>query len=225
VRDLANYWREHYDFEAAESRMNAWPQFRTPVDDLDVHFLHVRSPESNALPLVMSHGWPGTFVEFLDVLGPLTDPVTHGGNASDAFHVVCPSLPGYGFSEKPARTGYGIPWIAEAWATLMDRLGYERYAAQGGDWGSAITCVLGESHPDRVVGIHITMPTIPLGPVTDDSTESERKNYDDFEWHSKWVPAPAVHPAPDTRVRPGRLARGPAGMGRREVLGLDRLRR
>jgi epoxide hydrolase len=186
VRDLAAYWSDHYDFEAAQERLNAWPQFKTPIDGLDVHFLHARSPEPDALPLVMSHGWPGTVVEFLEVLGPLTDPATHGGSAADAFHVVCPSLPGYGFSDKPAATGRGIPWIAGAWATLMDRLGYERYAAQGGDWGSAITCVLGESHPDRVVGIHITMPTIPLGPLADDSTDEERRNYDDFGWHTRW---------------------------------------
>jgi len=186
VRDLARYWCDNYDFEAAEKRLNAWPQFTTPIDDLDIHFLHARSPEPDALPLVMSHGWPGTVVEFLDVIGPLADPVAHGGSASEAFHVVCPSLPGYGFSDKPTTTGHGIPWIAEAWQTLMDRLGYARYAAQGGDWGSAITCVLGEAHPDRVVGIHITMPTIPLGPLTDDSTDEERRNYDDFERHTQW---------------------------------------
>ena len=130
--------------------MNAWPQFTTRIDDLDIHFVHARSPEPDAVPLVMTHGWPGSVVEFLDVLGPLTDPVAHGGDAADAFHVVCPSLPGYGFSSRPSTRGRGVPWIAEAWATLMDRLGYERFGAQGGDWGSAVTTTVGELHRDRV---------------------------------------------------------------------------
>ena len=151
--------------------MNAWPQFTTRIDDLDIHFVHARSPEPNAVPLVMTHGWPGSVVEFLDVLGPLTDPVAHGGDAADAFHVVCPSLPGYGFSSKPSTRGRGVPWIAEAWATLMSRLGYERFGAQGGDWGSAVTTTVGEMHRDRVLGIHVNMPTVPLGPLTDDATE------------------------------------------------------
>jgi pimeloyl-ACP methyl ester carboxylesterase len=185
VQDLATYWRDEYDFAAAATRMNAWPQFMTAVDDLDIHFVHARSPQPGALPLVISHGWPGTFVEFLDVIGLLTDPVTHGGDAADAFHVVCPSLPGFGFSSRPSTRGRGVAWIAEAWATLMDRLGYDRYGAQGGDWGSAITCVLGESHPDRVVGIHVNMPTVVLS-LPEDPTDLERKNLDDFEWHTRW---------------------------------------
>jgi epoxide hydrolase len=186
VQDLAAYWLDGYDFDAATDRMNAWPQFTTRIDDLDIHFVHARSPEPDALPLVISHGWPGTFVEFLDVIGPLTDPAAHGGDRRDAFHVVCPSLPGYGFSDKPASRGHGVPWIAEAWATLMARLGYERYGAQGGDWGSAVTSVLGQSHQDHVVGIHVNMPTVMLGPLTDDATAQEHKNWEDFEWHTKW---------------------------------------
>ncbi len=186
MQDLATYWRDEYDFAAAEERMNAWPQFTTQIDDLDIHFVHARSPEPDAVPLVITHGWPGTYVEFLDVIGPLTDPVAHGGDAADAFHVVCPSLPGYGFSDKPSTRGRGIPWIAQAWATLMSRLGYERFGAQGGDWGSAITTTVGEMHRDRVLGIHVNMPTVPLGPLTDDSTDRERKNYEDFEWHTQW---------------------------------------
>ena len=166
--------------------MNVWPQFTTRIDDLNIHFVHARSAEPDALPLVISHGWPGTYVEFLDAIGPLVDPVAHGGDARDAFHVVCPSLPGYGFSDRPSTRGRGVPWIAEAWSTLMGRLGYEHYGAQGGDWGSAITSTLGQLHQDEVVGIHVNMPTVPLGPITDDSTEQERKNYDDFEWHTQW---------------------------------------
>jgi pimeloyl-ACP methyl ester carboxylesterase len=186
VQELARYWRDGYDFEAAADRMNAWPQFLTRIDDLDVHFLHARSPYPDALPLVVTHGWPGAFVEFLDVLSPLTDPVAHGGDARDAFHVVCPSLPGYGFSSRPSTRGRGVPWIAAAWATLMDRLGYDRYGAQGGDWGAAVTTALGQEHQDRVLGIHLNMPTVPLGPPAPDATEQERRNFEDFEWHTQW---------------------------------------
>jgi len=186
VQDLAAYWCDEYDFEAAAARMNAWPQFTTRVDDLRIHFVHARSPEPDALPLVITHGWPGTYVEFLDVIGPLTDPVAHGGDARDAFHVICPSLPGYAFSDRPSTRGRGLPWIADAWATLMGRLGYERYGAQGGDWGSAVTCVLGETDRDHVVGIHVNMPTVMLPPPDEHSTEQERRNYADFQWHQQW---------------------------------------
>ncbi len=186
VQDLAAYWCDEYDFAAAQERMNAWPQFKTAIDDLDIHFAHARSPEPDAMPLVITHGWPGSIVEFYEVLGPLTDPVAHGGEAADAFHVVCPSLPGYGFSDKPTTRGRGVPWIAQAWATLMSRLGYERFGAQGGDWGSAVTCAVGEMYPDRVYGIHLNMPTVPLGPLTPDATERERKAFADFEWHTRW---------------------------------------
>jgi pimeloyl-ACP methyl ester carboxylesterase len=186
VQDLATYWCDEYDFEAAAARMNAWPQFTTHLDDLDIHFVHSRSPEPDAMPLVISHGWPGTVVEFFDVLGPLTDPVAHGGDAADAFHVVCPSLPGYGFSDRPTTRGRGVPWIAQAWATLMSRLGYERFGAQGGDWGSAVTCAIAAIVPDRLYGIHVNMPTVPLGPIDDDATQRERQAWDDFEWHQRW---------------------------------------
>jgi pimeloyl-ACP methyl ester carboxylesterase len=186
VKDLAAYWCQDYDFAAAEERLNAWPQFTSRTDDVDIHFVHARSPEPDAMPLVITHGWPGSFVEFSDVLGPLTDPAAHGGNGADAFHVVCPSLPGYGFSEKPTTRGRGVPWIAEAWATLMSRLGYERFGAQGGDWGSAVTWTIGERYRDRVAGIHLNMPTVPLGPITDDATDRERQAFDDFEWHTRW---------------------------------------
>jgi pimeloyl-ACP methyl ester carboxylesterase len=186
VKDLAAYWCDRYDFAAAQARLNAWPQFKTRIDDLDIHFVHARSPEPGALPLVITHGWPGTYVEFLDVIGPLTDPAAHGGDAADAFHVVCPSLPGYGFSDKPSTRGRGMTWTAGAWGALMRRLGYDHYGAQGGDWGAGVTTILGESHQNVVVGIHLNMPTVPLGPLTEDSTEQERKNLDDFEWHTAW---------------------------------------
>jgi pimeloyl-ACP methyl ester carboxylesterase len=186
VQDLAAYWCDGYDFDAAEERMNAWPQFTTRIEDLDIHFVHGRSPEPGALPMVITHGWPGTYVEFLEVIGPLTDPAAHGGDAADAFHVVCPSLPGFGFSSKPTSRGRGVPWIGDAWATLMARLGYGRYGAQGGDWGAAVTNYLGETHRDHVVGIHVNMPLAPLGPLTDDATDFERRSLEDFQWHQRW---------------------------------------
>ncbi len=157
VQDLCTYWATKYDWRATEQRLNAFPQFRTELDGLDIHFLHVRSPEPDALPLVITHGWPGSVVEFHKVIGPLTDPVAHGGDASDAFHVVCPSLPGYGFSDRPTRPGWKTPRIAQAWSTLMARLGYDRYGAQGGDWGASVTTSIGQQDTNHVVGIHLNM--------------------------------------------------------------------
>ena len=137
VRELCGYWCERYDWRATERRLNALPQFRTVIDGLGIHFLHIRSPHAEALPLVITHGWPGSIIEFLKVIGPLTDPTAHGGKAPDAFHVVCPSLPGYGFSDKPAQPGWGVARIAAAWIVLMGRLGYQSYGAQGSDWGTS----------------------------------------------------------------------------------------
>lgn len=143
VQEVCEYWRSSYDWRATETRLNALPQFRTDIDGLGVYFLHLRSPEPDAVPLILTHGWPGSVVEFLKVIGPLSDPRAHGGNASDAFHVVVPGLPGYGFSDKPVSTGWGVERVARAWATLMPRLGYDKYFAQGGDWGAAITTSIG----------------------------------------------------------------------------------
>ncbi|MEC4016773.1 epoxide hydrolase family protein [Streptomyces sp. H27-D2] len=154
LRELVSYWAGQYDWRATEARLNALPQFRTEIDGLGIHFLHVRSPHPNAMPLLMSHGWPGSVVEFLDVIGPLTDPA----DPADAFHVVCPSLPGYGFSDKPAGTGWTAERTAAAWAELMARLDYGRYAAHGVDWGSFITAVMGENDTGALAGIHLTMP-------------------------------------------------------------------
>ena len=137
VQELCAWWADEYDWRATEARLNALPQFRTEIDGLGVHLLHVRSPHAEALPLVLTHGWPGSVVEFLDVVGPLTDPTAHGGDAADAFHVVCPSLPGYGFSDRPTAPGWNVERIARAWAELMARLGYDRYGAQGGEIGRA----------------------------------------------------------------------------------------
>ncbi|RSN15174.1 epoxide hydrolase [Streptomyces sp. WAC 05977] len=182
LRELCAYWAEAYDWRSAESRLNAFPQFRTEIDGLGIHYLHVRSPHPDALPLVLTHGWPGSVFEFLDVLGPLTDPVAHGGDAADAFHVVVPSLPGYGFSDKPTRAGWSIQRIADAWIRLMEGLGYERYGAQGGDWGTSITTLMGRTAPERLAGIHLNPPLAAPDPATfGELTESERKSLADLE--------------------------------------------
>lgn len=173
VQELCSYWRSGYDWRRAEAQLNAIPQFRTEIDGLVIHFLHAGSPHAEALPLLITHGWPGSVVEFLKVIGPLVDPPAHGGDAADAFDVVCPSLPGYGFSDKPPTTGWGTPRIAAAWAELMARLGYARYGAQGGDWGAAVTTQLAQCDGDHVAGIHLNMPTASpaelqtLGELTD----------------------------------------------------------
>ena len=157
IRSLVEHWRDHYDWRACEKMLNGLGQYKTEIDGLDIHFLHVRSPEPDALPLLITHGWPGSVLEFRDVIGPLTDPVAHGGKASDAFHLVIPSLPGHGFSDKPTTTGWGIQRIADAWVVLMERLGYSRWAAQGGDRGAQVTLALGYMKPDPLVGIHLNL--------------------------------------------------------------------
>jgi pimeloyl-ACP methyl ester carboxylesterase len=174
VQELCAYWRERYDWRRAEARINAIPQLRTELDGLAVHALHARSPHHGALPLLLTHGWPGSVVEFLDVIGPLTDPPAHGGDARDAFHVVAPSLPGYGFSDKPAAPGWNDRRIAAAWAQLMARLGYDRYGAQGGDWGAIVTMQLAQLDSGHLAGIHLNMPRAApaalkaLGDLTED---------------------------------------------------------
>ena len=143
MQDLCTYWADEYDWRAREVQLNRFPQFMTPLDDLNIHFIHARSPHDNALPLLMTHGWPGSVVEFMKVIEPLTNP----DDPADAFHVVCPSLPGYGWSDKPTTTGWGTQHIAQAWTELMARLGYDRYVAQGGDWGAAVTSGIGAHRP------------------------------------------------------------------------------
>jgi pimeloyl-ACP methyl ester carboxylesterase len=169
VQELCDHWAHGYDWRATEARLNALPQFRTEIDGLGIHFIHVRSPSPDALALLLTHGWPGSIVEFLKVIGPL----------SEDFHVVCPSLPGYGFSDRPAQPGWGIERIARAWIELMARLGYERYGAQGSDWGTSISTSIAQQDPEHVVGIHLTPPLAPPDPATfDDLTESERAALD-----------------------------------------------
>ncbi len=158
VHELARYWETEYDFERLETRLSGVPHFVTKIDGLDIHFIHVRSPHEDALPLIATHGWPGSVVEFLNVIGPLSDPTAYGGSEDDAFHVVIPSMPGYGFSAKPDKPGWDVPRIAQAWTELMKRLGYTRFVAQGGDWGALITEVMGAQAPPGLLGIHSNMP-------------------------------------------------------------------
>ncbi|MDO3635139.1 epoxide hydrolase family protein [Mycolicibacterium arseniciresistens] len=160
MQQLCAYWRDDYNWRRCEARLNSHPQFITRIDGLDIHFLHVRSPNADATPLLLTHGWPGSVVEFLDVIEPLVDPTSHGGRVNDAFHLVIPSVPGYGFSAHPTATGWGIERIAAAWAELMRRLGYDRYGAAGGDWGTSISTVLAKQSRDAVLGIHLTPPLV-----------------------------------------------------------------
>jgi pimeloyl-ACP methyl ester carboxylesterase len=160
---LARYWSGEYDWRRVERRLNALPQFTTEIDGVEIHFIHVRSPHEDAMPLIMTHGWPGSVIELLDTIGPLTDPTAHGGSAEDAFHVVLPSLPGYGFSGEPTELGWENGPIASAWAKLMDRLGYTRYVAQGGDVGAAVTDAMGRQGPDGLIGIHMNLLALAIG--------------------------------------------------------------
>ena len=199
MREVVDYWQNDYDWRRAEGEINRFPQFTTELDGLNIHFLHVRSAQPDALPLVLTHGWPGSVVEFLKVIEPLTDPASHGGDPADAFHVVCPSLPGYGFSDKPAEPGWGVEKIASQWARLMGRLGYDRYVAQGGDWGSAVTTALGGQDPEHCQAIHLNMVSVRPDPDTmDDLTEAEQsalaglKHYQD--WDSGYSKQQATRP-------------------------------
>jgi pimeloyl-ACP methyl ester carboxylesterase len=175
MQALARYWVMDYDWRACEARLNALPQFTTEIDGVKIHFIHVRSPHEDALPLIMTHGWPGSVVELLDTVGPLTDPTAHGGDAEDAFHLVLPSIPGYGLSGEPAELGWDSDRIARAWAELMDRLGYSRYVAQGGDVGEAVTDAMGRQAPEGLLGIHINVLAAALGLTDQLPAESEQE--------------------------------------------------
>ena len=175
MQEIQDYWLHHYDWPARQTKLNVSPGFLTELDGLDIHFLHIRSPHANARPLLLTHGWPGSIVEFQKVIAPLTDPTQHGGSADDAFHLVCPTLPGFGFSGKPTTPGWDIAKIATAWNTLMVRLGYDHYLAQGGDWGAIVTSMIGAQNLGNCQGIHITMPIVPPDPETmNDLSELEK---------------------------------------------------
>jgi len=175
VQEVCAYWAEKYDWRAREAALNRFEQFKTSIDGCGIHFAHVRSPHEDALPLLITHGWPGSIVEFHKVIEPLTNPTAHGGDAADAFHVVCPSLPGYGFSDRPTESGWGVERIADAWGQLMSRLGYPRYVAQGGDWGAMVTTRIGIQDPEHCAAIHLNMPLVPPDPETMDAlSENEQ---------------------------------------------------
>jgi pimeloyl-ACP methyl ester carboxylesterase len=185
TRELAQYWQRDYHWRDREAALNRFDQYVTEIDGLDIHFIHQRSPHEHALPLVMTHGWPGSIVEFHKVIEPLTNPIAYGGRAADAFHVVCPSLPGFGFSGKPSSTGWDVERIAAAWAALMTRLGYGRFGAQGGDWGAAVTTQIGRN-AGNCLGIHLNMP---LGwPPRDlgEPTDDEQRALAAAMYHRKW---------------------------------------
>ncbi len=192
MQKLAKYWATDHDWRKIEARLNALPQFITEIDGLDIHFIHVRSKHENALPVIVTHGWPGSIIEQLKIIGPLTDPTAHGGNASDAFDVVIPSLPGYGFSGQPTSVGWGSDRIARAWIVLMKRLGYTRFVAQGGDWGNAVSELMALEAPPELLGIHTNMPAaVPnevgkaldvLGPPPPGLTEEEEQAWDQLDF-------------------------------------------
>jgi pimeloyl-ACP methyl ester carboxylesterase len=175
LQELARYWTTEYDWRKAEAKLNALPQFTTEIDGVEIHFIHVRSRHEDALPLIMTHGWPGSVMELLDTIGPLTDPTAHGGDAEDAFDLVLPSLPGYGFSAEPTEVGWDPGRTARAWAELMHRLGYARYVAQGGDLGAIVTDVMGRQAPEGLLGIHMNLLVTTLGAVTPPPGDSEEE--------------------------------------------------
>jgi pimeloyl-ACP methyl ester carboxylesterase len=183
VQDLCTYWADEYDWREREARLNRFPQFTTPLDDLNIHFIHAQSPHDSALPLLMTHGWPGSVVEFMKVIEPLTNPE----DPADAFHVVCPSLPGYGWSDKPSTTGWGTQHISKAWSELMARLGYDRYVAQGGDWGSMVTLGVGAIDAAHCAAVHTNMIIAPPGKdMLANLTEREQQALTDYGYHDQW---------------------------------------
>ena len=187
MQEVVRYWASEYDWRRCEARVNRFDSFKTTFDGLGIHFLHVRSPQEDALPLVMTHGWPGSIIEFLKVIESLADPVAHGGNVADAFHVICPSLPGYGFSDKPAETGWNTGRIARAWAELMKRLGYDRYVAQGGDWGALVTTEIALADPKHCAGIHLNMPIVAPDPETMNAlTPREQAALEGMQHYQDW---------------------------------------
>ena len=207
LQALAGFWTTDYDWRKAEARLNALPQFTTEIDGVEIHFIHVRSEHEDAMPLIMTHGWPGSVIELLETVGPLTDPTAHGGTPEDAFHLVLPSLPGYGFSGEPTELGWENGRIAQAWAELMGRLGYTRYVAQGGDVGAAVTDAMGRQGPDGLLGIHVSL----LAPALDlkDQLPAEyragagggRRHRHVQNRRLRLLPG-AVHPAADDRLLP-----------------------
>ena len=233
IQELARYWETDYDWRRCEARLNALPQFKTEIDGVDIHFIHVKSPYEDALPLIMTHGWPGSVIELLETVGPLTDPAAHGGRAEDAFDLVLPSIPGYGFSAEPAEIGWDSGRVAQAWAELMRRLGYTRYVAQGGDQGASVTDAMGRQAPEGLVGIHMNLlvpalgGTEPAGHRTGTCGGGRGRHIQDERL--RLLPG-AGHAAADDRLRPAGLTGRPGGLDARPRHGqllqdLPRLRR
>lgn len=185
VQEVCSYWADDYDWRAREVALNRFDQFVTEIDGIDIHFVHQRSSNAEALPLLLTHGWPGSIVEFQKVIEPLTEPQLHGRDAADAFHVIAPSLPGFAFSGKPTETGWGVDRIGDVWATLMDRLGYQSFVAQGGDWGSAITASIGARHAERCTAIHVTL-AMGSRPTGEPSTPEEVHALERIQYYVDW---------------------------------------
>jgi pimeloyl-ACP methyl ester carboxylesterase len=186
VQEVCDYWANSYDWRAREVALNRFDQFTTVIDGLDLHFVHVRSPHPDALPLLITHGWPGSIVEFHKIIEPLTNPTAFGGDAADAFHVIAPSLPGFGFSDKPESTGWGVDKIADVFAQLMNRLGYDRYVAQGGDWGSAVTTAIGATDSEHCAAIHLTLAMGARPKIDREPTAEEQRALDGIAYYAEW---------------------------------------
>ncbi|PLW69393.1 epoxide hydrolase family protein [Pseudohalioglobus lutimaris] len=212
AREMAAYWLEKYDWRRCEATLNSWPQFTAELDGLNIHFIHRRSPHSHALPLIITHGWPGSVIEFHKIIDALAEPEKYGGDAADAFHVVAPSLPGYGFSSKPASTGMSVQNIATVWGKLMARLGYEKWVAQGGDWGSMVTQCIAESEAAHCLGIHINMPIVAPDPETmDQLTPTEQSALEDMAFYNEWDSAYAKQQSTRPQTLGYGLADSPVG--------------
>ena len=212
VQKVCEYWARDYDWRKIEARLNALPQFHTDLDGLGIYFLHIRSPHADAAPLILTHGWPGSVLEFLKVIPALTDPSRHGGQSQDAFHVVCPALPGHGFSNKPKHDGWSVEKTARAWNTLMLRLGYNRYFAQGGDWGGAVTTAIGLQDVEHCRGIHLNMPILQPDPATmNDLTDEEKDALAGMQYFQDWDSGYAKEQSTRPQTIGYGLADSPAG--------------
>jgi len=187
IKEISDYWLNEYDWRSREEYYNSFPQFITNIEGLDIHFIHIKSPHEEAKPLIISHGWPGSIVEFHKVIKPLIDPVSFGGKAEDAFHLVCPTLPGYGFSGKPSQTGTSVERIAELWDILMNKIGYSKYFAQGGDWGSAVTIAIGKQNKGSCQGIHVNMPFAPpTKEALENPSERDKIAFEGLGYYQEW---------------------------------------
>jgi epoxide hydrolase len=211
IQDMCNYWANGYDWRKREARLNRFDQFISTIDGLGIHFIHQRSPHPEAKPLVITHGWPGSIVEFHKVIEPLTNPTQHAGQASDAFHVICPTLPGFGFSGKPTETGWGVERIADAWAVLMARLGYDRYFAQGGDWGSAVTRSIGAQDANHCEAIHVTLAMGTRPRLDGDPKPDELRAMKGAEYYQMWDSGYSKQQATRPQTLGYGLADSPAG--------------